>query len=210
MFGQPSPNIPAALTNDGRFATLLAAVNAAGLAETLSGEGPFTLAAPTDEAFAQLPEGTVESLLLPENRDQLAGLLLYHVIAGVAGAETVVERAFLPTVSGSKVRITTAGNGVKANLASIIETDLPADNGLIHVIDNVLLPSQVSQMALSRGPDNRLLITWEGGNGPYTLEQKALTPNAIWTAIETTDDLSFSIEATHPGALFRVVESDEE
>jgi uncharacterized surface protein with fasciclin (FAS1) repeats len=125
---------------DGRFTTLVAAVQAAGLEETLRGEGPFTVFAPTDEAFAALPEGTVESLLLPENQQQLADILLYHVVAGEVRAEQVVTLESADTVGGQSVTIRVEEGRVFINDSEVIITDIPASNGVIHVIDAVLLP----------------------------------------------------------------------
>jgi uncharacterized surface protein with fasciclin (FAS1) repeats len=125
----------------GTFTTLVAAVQAAGLVDTLKGEGPFTVFAPTDEAFAALPEGTVESLLLPENKDQLTAILTYHVIPGavmssdIAGKEMMVE-----TVNGAEVDID-ATSGVTINGANVTTADIAASNGVIHVIDAVILPN---------------------------------------------------------------------
>jgi uncharacterized surface protein with fasciclin (FAS1) repeats len=125
----------------GSFETLIAAVQAAGLEETLRGEGPFTVFAPTDEAFAALPEGTVESLLEEENRDQLVAILTYHVIPGavmssdIAGQELSVE-----TVNGQEVEID-ATDGVTIDGATVVEADIEASNGVIHVIDQVIMPN---------------------------------------------------------------------
>jgi uncharacterized surface protein with fasciclin (FAS1) repeats len=128
-------------TNAGSFDTLIAAVEAAGLVETLKGEGPFTLFAPTDEAFARLPEGTVDSLLQPENKDQLVALLTYHVVPGkvmssdIAGQEMEVE-----TVQGSPVSIDASDGAVKVDEATVTQADVETDNGVIHVIDMVITP----------------------------------------------------------------------
>lgn len=125
----------------GDFTTLVAAVQAAGLEETLRGEGPFTVFAPTDEAFAALPEGTVEDLLLPENIDTLTAILTYHVVPGavmaedVLGAETAVE-----TVQGDTVTVDGEGDLVMVNEATVVTADIEASNGVIHVIDSVLMP----------------------------------------------------------------------
>lgn len=124
----------------GMFNTLVAAVQAAGLVETLKSDGPFTVFAPTDEAFAKLPEGTVENLLKPENRDQLVAVLTYHVVPGkvmssdIAGATAEVE-----SVQGSALSID-ATDGVKVDNATVINADIETDNGVIHVIDSVVLP----------------------------------------------------------------------
>lgn len=126
---------------DGRFTTLVAAVQAAGLVETLSGEGPFTVFAPTDEAFAALPEGTVANLLLPENLEQLKNILLYHVVSGKVLAADVVGLTSAPTVLGQDLTITVRDGNVFLNdTIQVIITDIEASNGVIHVIDAVLLP----------------------------------------------------------------------
>ena len=124
----------------GSFSTLVAAVQAAGLVETLKGDGPFTVFAPTDEAFAALPEGTVESLLLPENKDQLVAILTYHVVpAKVMSGDIAGKRAKVLTVQGDRLSVN-ARNGVKVNGAEVIQADIEASNGVIHVIDEVILP----------------------------------------------------------------------
>lgn len=128
---------------DGRFTTLVAAVTAADLVETLSGEGPFTVFAPTDDAFAALPAGTLESLLLPENKQQLTDILLYHVVSGKVMAADVVTLTSAPTVLGKDVTITIKDGKVFLNdTVQVIITDIEASNGVIHVIDAVLLPPQ--------------------------------------------------------------------
>jgi len=128
---------------DGRFNTLVAAVTAAELVETLSGEGPFTVFAPTDDAFAALPAGTVDSLLLPENKQQLTDILVYHVVSGKVMAADVVTLTSAPTVLGKDVTITVKDGNVFLNdTVQVIITDIEASNGVIHVIDAVLLPPQ--------------------------------------------------------------------
>ena len=128
---------------DGRFTTLAAALGAADLAETLKGEGPFTVFAPTDDAFAKLPEGTVESLLLPENLEQLKSILLYHVVSGKVLASDVVTLTSAETVLGEDVTIKVEDGKVFLNdTVEVIITDVEASNGVIHVIDAVLLPPQ--------------------------------------------------------------------
>jgi len=124
----------------GEFNTLAAALDAAGLIDTLKGDGPFTVFAPTDAAFAKLPEGTVESLLKPENRDQLIAILTYHVVPGKVKAADVVKLDQATTVNGSDVSITVADNGVQVDEANVVMTDIEASNGVIHVIDSVILP----------------------------------------------------------------------
>ncbi len=122
------------------FSTLVAAVKAAGLVDTLSSKGPFTVFAPTNAAFAKLPAGTVESLLLPENKDKLTAILTYHVVAGKVTAAQVVKLKTANTVNGKAVTIATGKNGVTVNNAKVNGTDVMASNGVIHVIDTVLIP----------------------------------------------------------------------
>ena len=124
----------------GGFTTLVAAVKAAGLVDTLKGAGPFTVFAPTDAAFAKLPAGTVESLLKPENKARLQAILTYHVVAGQVMAEEVVKLHSAKTVEGQEVSIKTANGGVMVNNANVTKTDIMTSNGVIHVIDTVLLP----------------------------------------------------------------------
>jgi len=125
----------------GGFETLVAAVQAAGLVDTLKGEGPFTVFAPTDEAFAALPEGTVENLLLPENRDQLVAVLTYHVIPGAVMSSDIAGQEVMPeTVQGGTLAIDATGTSVMVNTATVVQADIEASNGVIHVIDTVLIP----------------------------------------------------------------------
>lgn len=124
----------------GTFNTLAAALTAADLVDVLKGEGPFTVFAPTDEAFAKLPEGTVESLLLPENKDQLISILLYHVVAGSVLAADVVTLESAATINGAAVTIAISTNGVMIDNAMVTATDILASNGVIHVIDSVIIP----------------------------------------------------------------------
>ncbi|MCH2203048.1 MAG: fasciclin domain-containing protein [Fuerstiella sp.] len=124
----------------GSFKTLVAAVKAAGLVETLKGPGPFTVFAPTDEAFAKLPEGTVANLLKPENKDQLAEILTYHVVPGKVLASDVVKICSAKTVNGKSARVTVSDAGVMIDRANVVATDIETSNGVIHVIDSVMLP----------------------------------------------------------------------
>jgi uncharacterized surface protein with fasciclin (FAS1) repeats len=125
----------------GSFNTLVAAVEAAGLVETLKGEGPFTVFAPTDEAFAKLPEGTVENLLKPENKAQLVAVLTYHVVPGkVMSGDLAGKTVTADTVEGSAVEIDASGSAVMVEEATVSQADIEADNGVIHVIDTVILP----------------------------------------------------------------------
>ena len=124
----------------GSFTTLLAAVSAAGLVETLKGAGPFTVLAPSDTAFAKLPAGTVEGLVKPEAKGALTGILTYHVIAGKHLATDVMKMTSAATVNGQLVEVKLTGGKVFINGATVVTTDIVCDNGVIHVIDSVLLP----------------------------------------------------------------------
>jgi uncharacterized surface protein with fasciclin (FAS1) repeats len=126
----------------GSFKTLAAALGAAGLVDTLKGKGPFTVFAPTDEAFAKLPKGTVEDLLKPANKDKLTAILTYHVIAGEVKAAAVVtmDGKSAATVNGKSVKIGVKGGKVTVDNANVVTTDIMASNGVIHVIDSVILP----------------------------------------------------------------------
>ena len=137
-----SPDIVDIAAGNSDFSTLVAAVQAAGLVDTLKGPGPFTVFAPTDDAFAMLPAGTVDNLLLPENREQLVNVLTYHVVPGIIRAERVVGvRGRIAMVNGQFIHVDGTGSGVKINRsATVTATDIAASNGLIHVIDRVLLP----------------------------------------------------------------------
>jgi transforming growth factor-beta-induced protein len=146
----PSTTAPSSQTivdvaaSNPQFSTLVAAVNAAGLADTLSGTGPFTVFAPTNDAFDKLPAGTVDSLLKPENKDKLASILTYHVVAAKVMAADVKPGA-VETVNGASFTIGVEGNDVvitdgQGNKSKVVKTDVPASNGVIHVIDTVLLP----------------------------------------------------------------------
>ena len=126
--------------SNGSFKTLVAAVKAAGLVETLKGSGPFTVFAPTDEAFAKLPGGTVENLLKPENKKQLMAILTYHVVPGkVMSKDIVGKKTMVKSVEGEEISID-ATNGVKVDNAKVVKADVEASNGVIHVIDTMIMP----------------------------------------------------------------------
>ncbi|ACY53810.1 fasciclin domain containing secreted protein [Vibrio antiquarius] len=127
-------------TENGSFNTLVAAVKAADLFDTLKGEGPFTVFAPTDDAFAKLPDGTIDMLLMPENKDKLVSILTYHVVPGKVMAADVVKLDKATTVQGQDVMIKTMGDKVMVNDANVMATDVKAKNGVIHVIDTVIMP----------------------------------------------------------------------
>ncbi len=137
---ETKPDIVDTAVAAGSFNTLVAAVQAAGLVDTLKGEGPFTVFAPTDDAFAALPEGTVETLLKPENKEQLQAILTYHVLAGQVMSESIAGKTLSPqTVNGQTIDVD-ATSGVKINGANVVTADIETSNGVIHVIDAVLLP----------------------------------------------------------------------
>ena len=148
MVGETSPGtiVDVASANPD-FSTLVAAVSAAGLVETLNGEGPFTVFAPTNAAFAALPAGVLDALLLPENKDALVKILTYHVVPGTVLAADITD-GDVATVEGQNVTLSTA-NGVTVNGATVLTADVLADNGVIHVIDTVLVPADVDVAALT-------------------------------------------------------------
>ncbi|WP_245435695.1 fasciclin domain-containing protein [Microvirga calopogonii] len=132
--------VETAVTN-GNFKTLAAALQAAGLVDTLKGQGPYTVFAPTDDAFKKLPAGTVENLLKPENKAQLQKILTYHVVAGnVKSGDLKGKTTSAQTVEGTAVQIDASGNSVKVNDATVTQADISTSNGVIHVIDSVIMP----------------------------------------------------------------------
>ena len=170
---------------DGRFTTLVAALTAADLVDTLKGEGPFTVFAPTDDAFAKLPAGTIDELLKPENKQQLTDILLYHVVAGKVMASDVVNLTSATTVLGKDVNVKVEAGKVYTNDAEVIITDSEASNGVIHVIDTVLLPpaddammaKDIVDIAVADGRFTTLvaaltaadLVDTLKGEGPFTV-----------------------------------------
>jgi uncharacterized surface protein with fasciclin (FAS1) repeats len=138
--GTAAGDIVDVAVENGSFNTLVAAVQAAGLVDTLKGAGPFTVFAPTDAAFAALPKGTVDDLLKPENKSKLVDILTYHVVSGKVTSGDVVKLSEAATVEGSKVNVSVSGSTVKINDATVTAVDIAASNGVIHVIDKVLLP----------------------------------------------------------------------
>ena len=164
----------------GSFKTLVAAVNAAGLVDTLKGKGPFTVFAPTDEAFDKLPEGTVKSLLEPKNREKLVAILTYHVIPGRWSASDVVSNKYGTTVNGASFTIRSDKKGVSIDNARVLKTDILASNGIIHVIDSVILPPErpdIVDTARKAGAFGTLLAAVKAaglcdvlrGDGPFTV-----------------------------------------
>ena len=136
----PDKDIVEIAASAGSFNTLVAAVKAAGLVDTLKGKGPLTVFAPTDAAFAKLPAGTVESLLKPENKDKLTAVLTYHVVPGRVTAGEVVKLSSAPTVNGRELSINAKDGKVMVDNAQVVQTDIMATNGVIHVIDSVIIP----------------------------------------------------------------------
>jgi len=139
----------------GGFQTLTTALKEAGLVEALSGEGPFTVFAPTDEAFAKLPKGTVEELLKEENRDRLVSVLTYHVAAAKLKADKVTSTPGTETLNGQKLEFTTKDDAVMVNGARVVKADILCSNGVIHVIDTVLLPEESDEMAMATHESTR-------------------------------------------------------
>ena len=161
------------------FSTLVAAVKAAGLVPALQGEGPFTIFAPTNDAFAKLPKGTVETLLKPENIDQLTAVLTYHVVPGKVKAKQVVGLTGATTLQGQRLDISVGDAGVTVDGARVLKTDLMASNGVIHVIDTVMLPTSenLAQVAEKAGSFGTLIAAAKAaglvpaltGTGPLTI-----------------------------------------
>ena len=178
---QPAAAHPAAKTDivdtaiaAASFKTLGAAVQAAGLVDTLKSAGPFTVLAPTDEAFAKLPAGTVESLLKPENRAKLQAILTYHVVAGKVKAADVVKLTGARTVQGQQVDIAVKDGKVSVDGANVIKTDIESSNGVIHVIDSVILPADkdIVDTAVGAGSFNTLVAAVKAAGLVDTLKSK--------------------------------------
>ena len=140
MAKTPNKDIVDTAVAAGQFNTLAKALQAAGLADTLKGKGPFTVFAPTDAAFAKLPTGTLEELLKPENKSKLVAILTYHVVAGEVKASDVVKLTSAKTVNGEPLKVMSMGGNVTINDANVVKADILCSNGVIHVIDTVLLP----------------------------------------------------------------------
>ncbi|MGH8948695.1 MAG: fasciclin domain-containing protein [Acidimicrobiia bacterium] len=216
---QEQPDIVDVATEAGNFSTLVTAVEAAGLVETLQGEGPFTVFAPTDEAFAALPEGTLDGLLA--DTEALSQVLLYHVVPGEVMASDVVELESAGTAQGEDIAITVEGDSVMVNGANVVSTDIVASNGVIHVIDQVILPPSMSEAAemgdivetaQTAGGFTTLLTAVEAaglvetlqGEGPFTVF--APTDEAFAALPEgTLDGLLADTEALSQVLLYHVV-----
>ena len=161
----------------GSFKTLVAAVKAAGLVQTLKGKGPFTVFAPTDDAFKKIPQDMINALLKPENKDKLTAILTYHVVAGKVMASDVVKMKAAETVNGQMVSINVKGKTVMIDNAKVIKTDIKCSNGVIHVIDTVILPKDIVDTAVAAGAFKTLvaavkaagLVDTLKGKGPFTV-----------------------------------------
>jgi uncharacterized surface protein with fasciclin (FAS1) repeats len=167
-YDKPAADIVGTAVKAGKFNTLAAALEAGGLVETLQGEGPFTVFAPTDDAFAKLPKETLESLLKPENKDKLVSILTYHVVADKLKAKDVLNRRALKTVNGAKLSVNIDGEAPMINESGIVATDVKATNGVIHVIDTVLLPpkgDKAEKKMSSNAPQVRELINFAINRG---------------------------------------------
>lgn len=140
MAGDTLGSIAEIASNDARFSTLVTALDSAGLVQTFQGDGPFTVFAPTNEAFNQLPEGTVQDLLQPENRERLTAILTYHVVEGANMAADVQGMSSVTTLEGSDLSISTSNGSVQVGDATVVQADVEASNGVIHAIDAVLMP----------------------------------------------------------------------
>ena len=177
----------------GSFNTLVAAVKAAGLVETLKGDGPFTVLAPTDEAFKKLPKGTVETLLKPENLKTLQAILTYHVIPGSVMAADVVKLKSAKTVQGDTVAIKVTDSGVMINGAKVVTTDIKCSNGVIHVIDSVIMPPEKADIvdtAIGAGSFNTLVAAVKAAGLVETLKS-----DGPFTVFAPTDDAFKKIPA---------------
>lgn len=180
MAQRPTADIVDTAVAAGSFKTLAAALQAAGLVETLKGKGPFTVFAPTDEAFSKLPAGTVESLLKPENKGQLVSILTYHVVAGSVDAKQAMTLKYAATVNGQRIDLSTSGDQLKLDgKATVVKADIACSNGVIHVIDCVILPVQknILEVAAEAGSFSTLAAAIKAagltdalsGTGPFTV-----------------------------------------
>lgn len=177
----------------GQFQTLITAAKAAGLAGALTGEGPLTVFAPTDDAFNALPAGTIEALLRPENKDALARILKFHVLAGRVGSDALADGVRVETLAGPSAKISAAGKGFTIEGARIVATDIGASNGVVHVIDRVIMPpetmSRVEAAALINAAIDRGVPMFNHGNAKgtamtYSKTARALMANADLTSME--------------------------
>tara|TARA_R110002095_G_scaffold187757_1_gene164987 strand:+ start:2827 stop:4008 length:1182 start_codon:yes stop_codon:yes gene_type:complete len=197
-------NIVVTASEAEKFKTLLTAAQAAGLAEVLADKGPFTVFAPTDEAFAKLPEGTVSSLLKPENKEKLAEILKYHVVAGRVYSEDVLAAGNARTLQGKKVKISASKGDAQVNGARLIATDIDASNGVIHVIDSVLLPPDDKKISASEACEKIKHTVARGANlyncGHYH-KTTTLYRKTMQTMLNSLDNMPENIRANMQHAL---------
>lgn len=187
-------NIVETAQSAGQFGTLIAAAAAAGLADTLANGGPFTVFAPTDAAFAKLPEGTVETLLKPENKDQLARILKFHVLSGKVGSAALADGISVDTLADAAAGIAAAGDGFTIEGANIVATDIAASNGVIHVIDAVILPPEPTAAMSGSDPALDIIDTAVDAGVPLFNHGNAEATKAAYT-VAATSLLRFAGEA---------------
>ncbi|MCA9016376.1 MAG: fasciclin domain-containing protein [Planctomycetaceae bacterium] len=187
-----------------KFKTLLAAATAAGLADVLANQGPFTVFAPTDEAFAKLPEGTVASLLKPENKEKLAEILKYHVVAGRVYSEDALAAGKAKTLQGKKVKISASNGVAKVNNAKLLATDIDASNGVIHVIDTVIMPPEDKKLSAVEACEKIKHTVARGANlyncGHYG-ETTKLYKKTMQTMLDSVDNMPEEIRVNMKRAL---------
>ncbi len=200
------PNIIQIASTTEGFGTLTAAITAAGLADALQGEGPFTVFAPTDDAFAKLPAGTVESLLRPENRETLVSILKFHVVPGRVMAKDVVKVTSADTLMGQRVDVNVDGGNVTINGANVIATDVTAGNGVIHVIDTVILPEDKN--ILSVAAEANMFNTLAAALGAAELTS-ALEGDGPFTVLAPTDEAFAKLPAGTIENLLKVENRDQ-
>ena len=207
--------IPSVARNAGQFGTLLAAVDAAGLTEVLAGDGPFTVFAPTDAAFEQLPDGTVKSLLEPENRQQLTDILKYHVLSGRIYSQQAAQAREATTLLGRSIEVSVLADGLKVNEARVVQPDIETANGVVHIIDSVLLPQSIGPeqaMRTLRQAINRGVPLFNRGNSKACADiymeacQQIVDfgddtmPASVMTSIRATVDRAKHIHHSSPRA----------
>lgn len=193
-----SDNIPTTASKAGQFKTLLAAATAAGLVDALSGKGPLTVFAPTDEAFAKLPEGTVANLLKPENKDKLVAVLKYHVVAGRVYSSDAVAAGKAKTLQGQSIMIKVKDGAAMVNNAKLLATDIDASNGVIHIIDSVILPSEKKQAAMH--PKKMLELSIQKGAPLYNAGHTCECAKVYMSTVEiilNMDDHGLNRHTTH-------------
>jgi virulence-associated protein VagC len=204
-------SIPEVLQADGRFGTLLTAVGAANLGEALSGEGPFTLLAPTDDAFAKIPAETLNAILA--DVDQLTDILLYHALEGSVESGTVVTLSEATTLQGQNIAISVSDGQVRINDSIVIQTDILASNGIVHVIDSVLIPADLptenQELSITISGD-QVIITWPVSGSPdRALESAQSIADPQWiqvnAAVETVDgSYSVTLPLSNGSQFFRL------